>query len=106
MFRSKHKRRGACDITVQELCEMANRLDNIILLDVRSPQEYKEGHLEKSINLPLYEIEKDAENVISDRNSVVIVCCKSGRRSKKACEVLKQKGYNNLYNLFQGLDGI
>ena len=79
---------------------------NAVLLDVRSPQEYKEGHLEKSINIPLYDISKKIENIISDKETIIIVYCQSGNRSKKAIEILYKNGYKNLYNIVGGMDNI
>lgn len=77
-----------------------------ILLDVRSAQEYQEGHLEGAILVPEYEIEKNIERMISNKHQEIIVYCTSGSRSKKACKTMKQKGYNNLYNLKGGIDNI
>lgn len=77
-----------------------------ILLDVRSPQEYKEGHLDGSINIPLYNIEDNVKKVIKNVDTPIIVYCQSGGRSKKALEILKKEGYSNLYNIEGGLDGI
>lgn len=80
--------------------------ENIILLDVRSPQEYREGHLEGSINIPLYDISKDINNVVQNTQTPIIVYCQSGSRSKKAMEILNKKQYKNLYNIDGGLDNI
>lgn len=77
-----------------------------ILLDVRSPQEYKEGHLEGSINIPLYDLSKKSENTIKNKECTIIVYCQSGNRSKKAIDILSNKGYENLYNIKGGLDNI
>ena len=79
---------------------------NAILLDVRSPQEYKEGHLDKSINLPLYNIERDCKKVLKDKNNTIIIYCQSGGRSKKALEILEKEGYISLYSILGGLDYI
>jgi len=76
------------------------------LVDVRSPQEYKEGHLPSSINLPLYKIEELSKEKIPDINSTIIVYCQSGNRSNKAIEILKSEGYKNIYNIDGGLDNI
>ena len=106
IFRKICKRKDKDDITIQELNYMIKKLDNAILMDVRSTQEYAEGHLPYSINLPLYEIENRVKNIISDLSSIVIVYCQSGKRSKQGIKILKKKGYTNLYNLENGLDGI
>ena len=75
-----------------------------VLLDVRSLQEYNEFHLKGSINIPLYELNIKVENILINRNQPIIVYCQSGSRSKRAIQILNQKGYNNLYELEGGLD--
>ena len=55
-----------------------------ILIDVRSMQEYNEGHLDNSILLPEYEILKKIENIVPNKNTKLILYCSSGTRSKKA----------------------
>ena len=77
-----------------------------ILLDVRSEQEYKEGHLDGSINIPVYDINEEIEKVIPNRNNPIIVYCQSGSRSRKAVNILSKKGYEELYNIEGGLDNI
>ena len=77
-----------------------------ILIDVRSPQEYKEGHLDKSINFPLYDIERDNKKLQDKKSNTIIIYCQSGSRSKKAVEILKKQGYTNLYEIEGGLDNI
>ena len=77
-----------------------------ILLDVRSEQEYKEGHLEGSINIPVYDINEEIQKVIPNRNNPIIVYCQSGSRSRKAISILSKKGYEELYNIEGGLDSL
>lgn len=79
---------------------------NAVLLDVRSPQEYKEGHLESAINIPLYNLEVECEKKIKDKQRAIIIYCQSGNRSRKAIKILKAKKYNHLYQLKGGLDEI
>lgn len=76
------------------------------LIDVRSPQEYKEGHLEGAINIPLYDIEKCIEQEIKNKESTIIVYCQSGGRSRKATQILKEKEYTNVYQIEGGLDNL
>ena len=76
------------------------------LIDVRSPQEYKEGHLERSINIPLYDIKEKIHSKIPNKNTPIIVYCQSGNRSKKAIEVLEKEGDKNLYNIIGGMDNL
>ena len=79
---------------------------NIILLDVRSKQEYGEGHLSGSVPLCLYDICKQADQVLPNKGQPIITYCSSGSRSKEAQEMLENMGYENVYNLKGGLDNI
>lgn len=98
------KYRCAEDIDIKELNALVKQNPDCILLDVRSTQEYKEGHLNGSTNIPLYELEKNCNFHTKDKT--IIVYCQSGIRSKKAVRILRRKGYTNLYNLQNGLDGM
>lgn len=91
-------------IDIGELKKMQNV--GAIVLDVRSSQEYKEYHLEGSVNIPLYELCCKIENTIRDKNKEIVVYCQSGGRSKKAVSILNKKGYCNIYELCGGLDNI
>lgn len=95
---------GYNNIDYNNLIKMIKEDKDVILLDVRSIQEYNEGHLNGAILIPLYELEKTVTNIIPDKKKKIIVYCKSGIRSMKAIEVLLKKGYVNLYNLYGGLD--
>ncbi len=75
-----------------------------ILIDVRSPQEYNEGHLDNSILLPEYEILKKIENIVPNKNTKLILYCSSGTRSKKAQKELEKIGYTNVYNVLNGVE--
>lgn len=79
---------------------------NAILIDVRSPQEYKEGHLDGSINFPLYDLERNNEEILKNKQNTIILYCQSGNRSNKALEILKQRGYKSLYQIEGGLDNM
>ena len=94
------------DIDIEELRQILNTNPNTILLVVRSPQEYKEGHLSGATNIPLYELDISCEQKLKDKSDIIIVYCQSGIRSKKAIKILKKKNFKNLYHLKEGLDGI
>ena len=69
-----------------------------VLLDVRTPEEYAEGHIPGGKNLPLQNIDKAA--VIADnKDTPLFVHCLSGGRSRQAAAVLKQMGYTNVTNI-------
>ena len=92
------------DITKEEMLEILKKVKGIVLLDVRSIQEYEEGHISGAINIPFYEIEQTAERIIKDKNSIIVVYCNAGIRSKKAIKILKKLGYKNLYNVNEGIE--
>lgn len=105
-FRIKRYNREENGIEI-EYTELKERVKTgAILLDVRSAQEYQEGHLEGAILIPEYEIEKNIEKIIKDKHQEIVVYCTSGSRSRKACKTMKIKGYDNLYDLKGGLDNI
>lgn len=90
------------DITIEEL---KNKLSQgAILVDVRSNQEYREGHLQGAINIPDFEIMRRVQREIPKKNQLVVLYCQYGGRSKDACIKMKKIGYTNVYNLYGGLD--
>lgn len=66
------------------------------IIDVRSSLEYKSGHIQRSINLPLEELLSGMRRI--DKHKPIIVCCASGRRSGIAKSVLMKIGYSRVYN--------
>lgn len=92
------------DITLEELRNKV--LQGAILIDVRSKQEYQEGHLSGAINIPEYEIMRRVEKEIPKKNQLIIIYCQYGGRSRNVYRIMKRFGYTNLYNLYGGLDMI
>ena len=82
------------------------RKNNAILIDVRSKQEYEEGHLPNAIHISLYDLEKEVLKQIPNKTTYIIVYCSSGIRSKQAQELLEKMGYEEVYNLKNGLSNI
>lgn len=89
------------DIGLEELKQLQK--EGAMIIDVRSPQEYREGHIDGAISIPEYEIRKEAENRLVDKENNIVVYCSSGGRSKKAQKLLKKLGYSHVYNLYNGL---
>lgn len=67
-----------------------------IVLDVRTPEEFADGHIDGAILIPDYEIEASAKNILTDKNALILVYCRSGRRSKLASQALADMGYCNV----------
>lgn len=86
-------------ISPKDAKEMLDENDSIVLLDVRTKEEYDEGHIPNSILLPVDNIRKEAENVITDKDTIIFVYCRSGRRSKNAALELIDLGYTKVYDL-------
>ena len=72
--------------------------ENAVLLDVRTPQEYGEGHIPGSKNVPLQTLDK-VRLVVENKDAELFVYCYSGARSKQATVVLGQMGYTNVQNI-------
>ena len=72
--------------------------DGALIIDVRSPQEYLESHIDGAINIPVYVISKKI-NQIGDEDRHIVVYCSSGMRSKKAKKILNENGFSHVYNL-------
>ena len=90
------------DINFEILQQM--KKEGVILIDVRSIQEYNEGHLPGAIQLADYEIQTKYQAILPNKDVKIIVYCQNGGRSKKAYKKLKKLGYQNVYNLCGGLD--
>ena len=72
---------------------------NAVLLDVRTPEEHKNGYLEGAVLLPLAELESKISSTVSGKNTPIYIYCRSGRRAGTAIEKLKAMGYTDLHNL-------
>lgn len=98
LYRSKN------NITKDEMKFMLKNYSNVVLLDVRSPQEFMEGHLNNAINIPTYEIYSKAPKIIKDKETIIIAYCTVGIRSENAIRILERLGYKNLYHLEGGIE--
>ncbi len=85
------------DVNYNEAVKLIDE-KNAIILDVRTNEEYESGHIENALNIPL-DLINNITSYISDKNTYIIVYCKSGNRSKSALELLNKMGYYNVYNL-------
>ena len=72
--------------------------ENAVLLDVRSPQEYREGHIPGSKNVSLQTIDK-VTSIAENKDTALFVYCYSGARSRQATAMLQHTGYTNVQNI-------
>lgn len=92
-------------ISIKQLIEMLINND-IILLDVREKEEYKEKHLSGSKNITIENLRKEVIKKFPDKRKRIIVYCSSGTRSLAACQMLREMGYKKVYNIQGGIDKI
>jgi rhodanese-related sulfurtransferase len=85
-------------IDSKEAMEIMEQNEDVIILDVRTEEEFREGHIKGAILLPDYEIEDKVEEVLEDKSTTVLVYCRSGRRSASAAKVLFTLGYTKIYD--------
>ena len=74
------------------------RTSGAVLLDVRTPEEYRSGHIPGSKNIPLQTIDS-VSTVVENKDTSLYVYCQSGARSRQAAGLLKQMGYTNVNNI-------
>ena len=72
---------------------------DVVLVDVRTPEEYRAGHKEGALNIPVDEVEQLAPQLLPDKNAVILLYCRTGKRADKAMESLRKMGYSHLENL-------
>jgi len=83
-------------ISMDAAVKMMKDEKNYIILDVRRPDEYAEGHIPGAINVPNEEISTAEIAELPDKAQLILVYCRSGRRSKEASEKLVKLGYTNI----------
>ncbi len=94
---------GAAEIhlmTGRELEEKnsANEKDHVLIIDVRSAEEYEAGHIPNAIHISLDEIEERLEEIMDYKNKPIILYCNTGNRSGMAAETLANNGFTNIIN--------
>lgn len=83
-------------ISMEDAIEIMNNENNYIILDVRRPDEFAEGHIPNAINIPNENISIEEIPELPNKNQLILVYCRSGRRSKEASKKLVALGYTNI----------
>ena len=83
-------------ISAQQDKELMDADDSLVILDVRTQQEYDQAHIPGAILLPLDQVEERAQTVLPHKDQLILVYCRSGNRSKQASELLAAQGYVNV----------
>ena len=83
-------------ITAEQAKTIMDTEQDYIIIDARTEEEFAEGHIENAMLIPEYEISERAEKELPDKEQLILVYCRSGRRSKIASEELVKLGYINV----------
>ena len=83
-------------VSMNEIISIMEENENYIILDVRTIEEYDEGHIPNAICIPNETIDEDVINKLPNKDQLILIYCRSGNRSKQAANKLKNLGYTNL----------
>ncbi|HPB17843.1 MAG: rhodanese-like domain-containing protein [Clostridia bacterium] len=84
-------------ISAEEAKEIMDQQSGYIILDVRTKEEYDQGHIPNAVLLPNETIGTSKIDLLSDKDQMILVYCRSGNRSKQAASKLVNLGYTNIY---------
>ena len=87
---------GYMCITPQKAKKIMDTQEGYVILDTRTEEEYETGHIPGAIVISHEEIKEKAEQVLTDKDQLILVYCRSGRRSKLAAQDLVDLGYTNV----------
>jgi len=103
-FIIKAKKEGS-EISVEETHQLLQRKGPLVLLDIREKEEIALGYIERAIFLRQGLLSEKVESLLPDKNVPVVVYCAGGIRSLAAAEVMKERGYTQVFSMAKGIDG-
>ncbi len=92
----KNNSNGYKQISMDDAVKLMEKESNYIILDVRCPDEFAQGHISGALNVPNENIGTGEIPELTDKNQLILVYCRSGRRSKEASAKLVKLGYKNI----------
>lgn len=98
------KMQAFANVNTSELTQLVNH-ENAVLIDIRSKEDFNQGHIVNASNMPLKDLLSGNKNTDSLKNKNVIAYCASGISSKSACKHLMKSGVTNVSNLTGGING-
>lgn len=96
---------GVEDISAAQLQEKMRQSDPVLILDVRTPEEFAEGHVPLAVNIAHTELEQNLDRISNWQDKEVVVYCRSGRRAGIAAEILGEHGFSNVKHLAGDMQG-
>ncbi|MBL4661642.1 MAG: rhodanese-like domain-containing protein [Alcanivoracaceae bacterium] len=97
------KMQAFANVNASELTQLVNH-KNAVLIDTRTIDEHKQGHIVNAINIPLADLISGKTAINKFKDKTVITYCKSGMSSKSACKYLLKSGIENVFNLTGGIN--
>ncbi|MBQ3655279.1 MAG: rhodanese-like domain-containing protein [Bacteroidales bacterium] len=96
---------GFQNADVQEFEKITTGKNSVVILDVRTSQEFADGHIKSAVNIDVKaeNFKDETLKTLTDKNQVIAVYCRSGRRSVTAANILVSEGYKNVVNLKGGI---
>jgi rhodanese-related sulfurtransferase len=91
---------GFTNISAHEAAQMIQK-ENVVVLDVRTEEEYASGHIPGAILLPLQQLQERMNELKKDETYIIV--CRSGNRSAQASQLLVKEGFKNIYNMTGGM---
>ena len=91
------------DISIDESKKIINDGEVTLILDVRNEDEFAEGHLKNAIQIPVKELKENLSDIEKFKDELVLVYCRSGKRSAEAVDILKENGFKNLVHMKDGI---
>ena len=85
------------EMSMQKASEWMEKESGYLLVDVRTAEEYEEGHIPGAILLPIEEIRKGKLDALPDPDQTLLIYCRTGRRAEDAAAILVKEGYSNVY---------
>lgn len=94
--------RGFKEVEPMGAVQLMNH-EGALLVDVREDSEYREGHVQDSLHVPLSRLSNEVGTLENHKEKPIIVGCRSGHRSARACGILRRQGFQQVYNLKGGI---
>ena len=91
------------DISIDESKKLINDGEVTLILDVRNEDEFAEGHLKNAIQIPVKELKENLSDIEKFKDELVLVYCRSEKRSAEAVDILKENGFKNLVHMKDGI---
>lgn len=89
------------DVSIQEAIELMEQKEDLVILDVRTVEEFESGHVEGAINIPVEELAERLDEL--SKNDELLVYCRTGNRSGNAVNILSDGGFTKIYHMHEGI---